>query len=495
MAGSFPTYGYGNDPLLVTFGFGSSETVIPPSGTTVIGSTIGTLGGEDYPTIADWVAATTYDHTIAQHINVGYCSAQTFTESVLISGAITNSGNYRYLTTNAGYHYGVSADSNFKIVPDNSGIVVQVQEEYSGIEKAEISGAYGRYSRGISLISDGTFARYNLIHNLASDGWPLKIGITMGGYLIESVAYNNIIRNLTTDNGQSVWGIRAEHGDSLMKIYNNTLYQTGISGNIHSYGIDGRTGKDVDVVKIKNNICIECGTDFTFDPLQDHTNNISSDNTASGVNSISGATFADLAFTSPTDLHIGSNSIAAGAGANFHGAIFASGVPTYDIDLVLRDETEAWSIGVDEYISFAPSDYSSVGKKLVTLTRESSGPIIFKQKIVDSTYLGKYYTMLLAIYNKEVINDLTWNFTAEVQSDIDPALYTKVSRQYNITTDVNGKARLLMNFIGDSALSSFMDKTGRDGGRIYVWAEDTTGSYITPKLPLQYLISTKTIQI
>lgn len=135
------------------------------------------------------------------------------------------------------------------------------------------------------------------------------------------------------------------------------------------------------------------------------------------------------------------------------------------------------------------SEYDATGKKLVRITPESSGPVIMKLQS-DDTYLGLYNANVVAKYTDKILSNLSWQFYGEVVSAVSGTTkwYSLIATSLAVATDKFGKARVRMVFEGSLALGNFYDQTGTTGGRISIWAEDTTSEYITQRLPLQYRV-------
>ncbi len=223
------------------------------------------------------------------------------------------------------------------------------------------------------LAAGGNYAYYGefnhcILHNF-------ELGVTGGSsynYAIEinsqySCAHNNIIYDITTESSSSAAGVKAigmaqDQNNQLMS--NNTIYniQTDSSGQD---GI-GISMYDDSSIKCINNIVVSCADDCfsNADGSEiDGNNNLSSDSTAPGSNSVTGASAADL-FENPTvgseDLHLkdGAEALRAGAdlgtgytiGSDVFGGTTTS-ITTLNIDIDGRNrdsEGDDWDIGADQ---------------------------------------------------------------------------------------------------------------------------------------------------
>ena len=175
-------------------------------------------------------------------------------------------------------------------------------------------------------------------------------------------AQNNIIYDHTTESDQdgSLGVIGINCGAAYGLAANNTVhdirtYNTARDG----YGI---LCADSSTKKVVNNICTSCSDD-DFSGAAQGNNNLSSDSTAPGSNSVTGASASDL-FENPTrgseDLHLKNGAEALRAGADlgtgytigsdiFGGTTTAITTLNIDIDGRNRDsEGDDWDIGADQ---------------------------------------------------------------------------------------------------------------------------------------------------
>jgi len=186
----------------------------------------------------------------------------------------------------------------------------------------------GNYDANCVANNRGTTRDCLLVYNYQYTSNFTKYGLNLEaspGYV--NRAYNNIIVNISGTKG-TTRGITGNYGTSY--IYNNTIkgFDKGIACSSSSH--------------LKNNISVDCNTDFNSSPTNS-ASNVSSDATAPGSGSVTGKTAYTDYFVDPdTDLHLKdtANNLFGITGTDL------SGTFTDDID---GDTRSVWDVGADEY--------------------------------------------------------------------------------------------------------------------------------------------------
>jgi len=225
------------------------------------------------------------------------------------------------------------------------------------------------------IIHDVTMSGYG-------GGWPGSRCVTTG------IICNNIIYNIDSTTYSSsgtgyytyLYGIWQRGTHFLCD--NNTVYKVHSTnswgGGQFAKGIVKDQSSGTAGSSVRNNIVVGTATDTEGtnganakdfnDPTATFTNNISSDDTADGSNSITGESAADL-FVSNSggseDLHLKAGAAAIGAGADL-GTTYSTTAgdanieagwdmgPQFDIDNRDRDaEEDTWDIGADQFVASA----------------------------------------------------------------------------------------------------------------------------------------------
>ena len=226
--------------------------------------------------------------------------------------------------------------------------------------------------RPVYLAAGGSYDYYGEVNHWILHNFELGIGSNNMNYGIQinaqySCAHNNIIYDITTESGSAADGVKAigmSQDNNNILICNNTVYniQTDSSGQD---GI-GIALYDDHRIKCINNIVVSCADDCfsNSDGSEiDGNNNLSSDSTAPGSNSVTGVSAADL-FENITagseDLHLKDEAEALRAGADlgtgytigsnvFGGTTTSITTLNIDIDGRNRDsEGDDWDIGADQ---------------------------------------------------------------------------------------------------------------------------------------------------
>ena len=240
------------------------------------------------------------------------------------------------------------------------------------LEWVEYNGqTYGQAGCGMAVFLYGGggyvwFAEANhcLIHNFQwgstdATGYNNVMDSTLSTYYCTQ---NNIIYDHTTESDQD--GSLGVIGINCTKSYglaaNNTVHDIRTHNTARNgYGI---LCADSSTKKVVNNICTSCSDD-DFSGAAQGNNNLSSDSTAPGSNSVTGASASDL-FENPTrgseDLHLknGAEALRAGAdlgtgytiGSDIYGGT-TTAITTLNIDIDGRNrdsEGDDWDIGADQ---------------------------------------------------------------------------------------------------------------------------------------------------
>jgi len=199
-------------------------------------------------------------------------------------------------------------------------------------------------SVGINISSSDYYSynSENIVFTTVSSGVSTGFRSTNNGKALHS---NNIAQGLQHGFYLSSW--RKSY------VYNNVAFDCNSDGFHRHDGMDAHL--------LKNNIAVENGIDFqgTFD--SGSSNNISSDLTVPGSNSINSATLTDLDFKDTTsgteDLHLGPDSIARGVATEIEDF-------SLDIDGQPRDiDASGWDVGPDEAL---PDSISKIREALQT---------------------------------------------------------------------------------------------------------------------------------
>ena len=292
-----------------------------------------------------------------------------FTQGLVRVGLTVPSSQRHDGTAGSGVEFKLASSTacgDFALAFEASGAVRRLLEwvEYNGQ-------TYGQAGcgRAVFLYGGGGyvwFAEVNhcLVHNFQwgstnASAYNNVFDATLSAYYC---AQNNIIYDHTTESDQDgslgVIGINCGAADGLAA--NNTVHDIRTHNTARNgYGI---LCADSSAKKVVNNICTSCSDD-DFSGAAQGNNNLSSDSTAPGSNSVTGASASDL-FENPTrgseDLHLknGAEALRAGAdlgtGYTIGGNIFGgttTAITTLNIDIDGRNrdsEGDDWDIGADQ---------------------------------------------------------------------------------------------------------------------------------------------------
>lgn len=335
----------------------------------VITKTIGTAG-RDYSTITSWEADLDDFSTVYSNNDdaVGECYADSdFSEQAVINGGGTSMTglNSITLTVATSDRHDGTAGTGVKMV-NNSALSVYSDKNIniSWLEMNQSGTTYGSTFSMIYIHNNSYYQKISnmLLHDVtgASSIYPLHVK-----YGHPTLA-NNIVYNVTHTGPYRGYGINAS---TLREshVYNNTVYN--IQGThpsaAYNFGINVSYNYN-----IKNNISVEVGSAvysgcFGQAATSNTSNNMSSDTTAPGSDSLTEVTTANQ-FVSivagSEDLHLASGSEAVGAGVNLGSS---DPVVQYDIDGAYRGTV--WDMGADQTpatitksIGTSSRDYSTI---------------------------------------------------------------------------------------------------------------------------------------
>jgi hypothetical protein len=363
--------------------------------------TIGTAS-RDYSTITLWEADLDNFSTVYANGDdaVGECyNDSDFNEVVNIDGggtSITGLNSIKLTVAEADRHDG-TAGTGARMVYDSK---IQMYSD-KNIEVCWLEIDWGGTSSGgnqFSIVYTHNNSYQQKIANmLVHDAQTASTGrMIQGKYGYLTVA-NNIIYNLTHTSAYRAYGI---YVDSYRPsyAYNNTVHniQSTHPNAAYTFGIHIAYSNNV-----RNNIVTEVGSAvysgcFGNVAAGTNSNNMSTDNTAPGPNSLTEVT-ASAQFVSVVagaeDLHLATGSEARGAGANLGSA---GDIVQSDIDGVYRGSV--WDIGADQTpatvtktIGSAGRDYSTIGLWEADLDTQgvyANGDSVVGECYNDSTFTG-----------------------------------------------------------------------------------------------------------
>ena len=338
-------------------------------------------------------------------------------DRVKIDDWTTNADNYvKVYTPISERHNGILKDESGdytgfalrdSIYVVSSQKTIEVVKNYTVIDGLIVVAAEQWIGYGIKSDNDGSVIKNNIVYREIAREGIIGSGITFYNTSGEgTTVYNNIVYGST----EARWG--AGLRGSVGKAYNNTVYLAGC-------GINSQFEYNNN---LKNNIVIDSQTaDYCGSTNGTRSNNISSDVTAPGADSLINQTFNDIAFISTTpdseNLHLQSTSVAIDAGADLS-ATFIS-----DINGMIR--ADFWDIGADEYLKGAIVS-KGAGGSAYSLTVDGDGNIYgninsqnVSAQIVDNnwhqvvmTYNGnsqKIYLDGVEIESKSLIGSININ--------------------------------------------------------------------------------------
>ncbi|MBD3322483.1 MAG: hypothetical protein GF350_15380 [Chitinivibrionales bacterium] len=350
-----------------------------------------------------WEDARNGDLAPEQRREVGMCyNDGPFTTGIEFDNGTAGDSFFMHLTVAEGQHHnGTYDDGGVVIDLAAEGSAVTINDNYVRVEWLRITDWSAGGDDGVAIEGNSTvlnpLIQYIILHNNSGSGDAINAG---GGTGTRTPTFRNcIIHNVGGD------GISAVGSGTSMKIHNVTI------DNIAGSGIHIRDGNTSEV---RNTIVTNPGTGADIFCYKTHnssnfspsSNNISSDGSAPGTDSITNANTNDL-FVDPGDhnYHLPATSVAIDAGVDL-----SAGPAGFDrdIDGDVRPQVSGWDIGADESIVNPPSNVAinpqgatiAVGGEVSFTATAGNGtpPYTFKfikdntdtvfieQNVVQSTY-------------------------------------------------------------------------------------------------------------
>ncbi|MDA3807268.1 MAG: hypothetical protein PF440_05060 [Thiomicrorhabdus sp.] len=318
---------------------------------TTITKTVNTVSGGDFTTMQaaeDWFTTNYPDFTSADIAGVITCAGSSAdTTPVVVSGLTTDTTrNFSIQQAASDAHGGVWSDTKYRLditTTTTYATAIRFSEvKYATYQGLQLTGGasagyinilvyFGAYGLSTGCKFSGCIVRAQ------NRGAPIYKAFFVGDYPSLAEVSNNIFYGVGFVNGDDSALIKQtnDNSGSYLKFYNNTLYRTDTLG----LGVDVGTYAD-----LKNNTIITGGgACYTGADATASSNNVSTDDTAPGSDSLINQVATDL-MTSPSTgdftLKAGSNAIEAGADLS---AYF-----TTDITGATRS---TWDIGAFAYIA------------------------------------------------------------------------------------------------------------------------------------------------
>jgi hypothetical protein len=335
----------------------------------VVTKTIGTAG-RDYSTITSWEADLDDFSTVYSNGDdaVGECYADSdFSEQPIINGGGTSMTGLNSITltvATSDRHDGTAGTGVRMVSNSQISVFSDKNVNISWIEMNQSGTTYGSSFSMVYVHNNSYYQKISnmLLHDATSASSIYPISVKYG----HPTLANNIVYNVTHTGPYRGYGIhtstyRESHA------YNNTVYniQGTHPSSAYNFGIDITNNYN-----IKNNISVAVGSAiysgcFAQAATSNTSNNMSSDTTAPGSNSLTEVTTANQ-FVSivagSEDLHLVSGSEAVGAGVNLGSS---DPVVQYDIDGAYRGTV--WDMGADQTpatvtksIGTSSRDYSTI---------------------------------------------------------------------------------------------------------------------------------------
>jgi hypothetical protein len=285
------------------------------------------------------------------------------TNAVTIDFGTTGEDNYLQIYTpvgnaesiNSQRHEGAESTSKHLfsgISVTNHEAVILINEGYTVTEGLQITNWDGSaewgFTSGIQVANvPRVIIRNNLIYDPATTNYKYKRAIydptTTSNY--GASIYNNLVYDIVSDN--RCYGINSNDNDTDKKCFYNTVY------NVSAPSVFGR-GFSVGYTTIKNNVSTDTSeTDFTFGSDVTNDYNASEDSTATGANSVTGATAAN------NYTNVASRDFTV---KDTDAPIYQAGTPLHATDGIWRDiigterDTTSPDIGAFEYVASGGTD-------------------------------------------------------------------------------------------------------------------------------------------
>jgi hypothetical protein len=305
-----------------------------------------------FPSISAWSSATKGNLIAQKRREIGVCyNDSPFVENVVISGSTSDAMHYRVLTVAQGQRHSGLAGTGALLRPDTAGHGILVLEDFAQVEWLEVTdwstNAGGSFD-GINIKAEDVLIQYVIVHD---DGHGVNLNSDAGGIQLERDLGTATVRNSVVYNLARLGiGTHSASGTTL-HIENSTAFACTLAdNNPDQYGCITSRG-DNSVVQVRNVIALDAaglidfyaqtGVGASFGDLS--SNNLSSDTSAPGANSIAEAltaTVIESVTLGSEDLHLLDASPAVGTGLSLANEF------DDDIDEELRGAT--WDIGADE---------------------------------------------------------------------------------------------------------------------------------------------------
>ena len=336
----------------------------------VVTKTIGTAG-RDYSTITSWEADLDDFSTVYSNGDdaVGECYADSdFSEQSIINGGGTSMTGLNSITltvATSDRHDGTAGTGVRMVSNSQISVFSDKNVNLSWIEMNQSGTTYGSSFSMVYIHNNSYYQKISnmLLHDATSASSIYPISVKYG----HPTLANNIVYNVTHTGPYRGYGIHAStYRES--HAYNNTVYniQGTHPSSAYNFGINITNNYN-----IKNNISVAVGSAiysgcFAQAATSNTSNNMSSDTTAPGSNSLTEVTTANQ-FVSivagSEDLHLASGSEAVGAGVNLGSS---DPVVQYDIDGAYRGTV--WDMGADQTPATVTKSIGTSSRNYSTIT-------------------------------------------------------------------------------------------------------------------------------
>ncbi|MFC2091239.1 hypothetical protein ACFLTD_00515 [Elusimicrobiota bacterium] len=303
-----------------------------------------------FNTMQAWADARGGDLVADNRLEMGVCyNDGPFTDRLTITGNITDPDHYMYLTVAQGHRHDGTANCGTYIDREgNADNAIEIlEDDYAAVEWIRISNfssqsfaiASGIYANNVTLVKI-----FNVIIHDGSSSGAMNAKNLYGIYDQGNAGLlvaNCIIYNLIADNGNAYDAIAMRFNETS-QIYNCTVYNIINEGTGDAWGYWRNSGN----VTLRNCIALNCQNLDYNGTFINAGNNISSDDTAPGANSMHWLKDYDLFVSTETgneDFHLKDTAVAINRATDTVSGIFAN-----DIDDDSRPYDLEWDIGADE---------------------------------------------------------------------------------------------------------------------------------------------------